>query len=89
MKLSWLLTGLISSVCLLSAAPAQASKFTGWQFDANRNQLDFGTDSGVKPTATLLDGPYRLVVDLPGTKMTEATIRKKYGAAVRDRKSVV
>jgi beta-lactamase class A len=84
MKLSWLLTGLISSVCLLSAAPAQASKFTGWQFDANRNQLDFGTDSGVKPTATLLDGPYRLVVDLPGTKMTEATIRKKYGAAVRE-----
>jgi beta-lactamase class A len=84
MKLSWLLTGLISSACLLLAAPAQAAKFTGWEFDANRNQLNFGTDSGVKPTATLLDGPYRLVVDLPGTKMTEATIRKKFGAAVRE-----
>ncbi|WP_310426143.1 serine hydrolase [Chamaesiphon sp. VAR_48_metabat_135_sub] len=84
MKLNWLLTGLISSACLFLAAPAQASKFTGWEFDANRNQLNFGTDTGVKPKATLLDGPYRLVVDLPGTKMTEATVRKKFGAAVRE-----
>jgi len=84
MKLSWLLTGLISSACLLLAAPAQASKFTGWQFDASRNQLNFGTDSGVQPKATLLDGPYRLIVDLPGTKMTEATVRKQFGAAVRE-----
>jgi beta-lactamase class A len=84
MKLSWLLTGLISSACLLFTAPAQASKFTGWEFDASRNQLNFGTDNGVQPKATLLDGPYRLVVDLPGTKMTEATVRKKFGAAVRE-----
>ncbi len=84
MKLSWLLTGLISGACLLLAAPAQASKFTGWEFDASRNQLNFGTDSGVQPKATLLDGPYRLIVDLPGTKMTEATIRKQFGAAVRE-----
>jgi beta-lactamase class A len=84
MKLNLLLTGLLSSACLLLAAPAQASKFTGWQFDASRNQLDFGTDTGVQPKATLLDGPYRLIVDLPGTKMTEASIRKKFGAAVRE-----
>ena len=84
MKLNLLLTGLISSACLLLAAPAQAGKFTGWQFDASRNQLNFGTDSGVQPKATLLDGPYRLIVDLPGTKMTEATVRKKFGAAVRE-----
>ena len=84
MKLNWLLTGLVSSACLFFAAPAQASKFTGWQFDANRNQLDFGTDTSVQPKATLLDGPYRLVVDLPGTQMTEATIRKQFGAAVRE-----
>ena len=84
MKLNYLLTGLISSACLLLSAPAHASKFTGWEFDANRNQLNFGTDTGVQPKATLLDGPYRLVVDLPGTKMTEATVRKKFGAAVRE-----
>ncbi|WP_373545543.1 serine hydrolase [Chamaesiphon sp.] len=84
MKLSWLLTGLISSACLLLAAPAQASKFTGWEFDASRNQLNFGTDNGVQPKATLLDGPCRLIVDLPGTKMTAATIRKQFGAAVRE-----
>jgi beta-lactamase class A len=84
MKLNWLLTGLVSGACLCFAAPAQASKFTGWQFDANRNQLDFGTDTSVQPKATLLDGPYRLVVDLPGTQMTEATIRKQFGAAVRE-----
>ncbi|WP_309744526.1 serine hydrolase, partial [Chamaesiphon sp. OTE_20_metabat_361] len=84
MKLSWLLPGLISSACLGFAAPAQAGKFTGWEFNANQNQLNFGTDTGVQPKATLLDGPYRLIVDLPGTKMTEATIRKKYGAAVRE-----
>ena len=84
MKLSWLLTGLISGACLLLTAPAQASKFTGWEFDASRNQLNFGTDNGVQPKATLIDGPYRLIVDLPGTKMTEATVRKKFGAAVRE-----
>jgi beta-lactamase class A len=84
MKLNHLLTGLISSACLLLAVPAHASKFTGWEFDASRNQLNFGTDTGVQPKATLLDGPYRLVVDLPGTKMTEATVRKKFGAAVRE-----
>ncbi len=84
MKLNWLLTGLISSACLLLAAPAQASKFTGWEFDASRNQLNFGTDTGVQPKATLLDGPYRLIVDLPGTKITGATIRKQFGAAVRE-----
>jgi beta-lactamase class A len=84
MKLNLPLTGLIGSACLVFAAPAHASKFTGWQFDANRNQLDFGTDTSVQPKATLLDGPYRLIVDLPGTKMTEATVRKKFGAAVRE-----
>ncbi len=84
MKLNHILTGLISSACLLLSAPAHAAKFTGWEFDASRNQLNFGTDTGVQPKATLLDGPYRLVVDLPGTKMTEATVRKKFGAAVRE-----
>lgn len=85
MKLNLLLTGLLGSTLLLLAAPAaHASKFTGWQFDANRNQLDFGTDTSVKPKAILVDGPYRLIVELPGTKMMEATIRKKYGAAVRE-----
>jgi beta-lactamase class A len=84
MKLNLPLTGLIGSACLFVAAPAHASKFTGWQFDANRNQLDFGTDTSVKPKATLLDGPYRLIVDLPGTKMTEATVRKKFGAAISE-----
>ncbi|PSB49256.1 serine hydrolase [Chamaesiphon polymorphus] len=83
MKLNWLLTGLISSACLF-AAPARASTFTGWEFKPDRNQLNFGTDTGVQPKATLLDGPYRLVVDLPGTKMTAATVRKQYGAAVRE-----
>ncbi|MCY7335796.1 MAG: serine hydrolase, partial [Chamaesiphon sp.] len=39
---------------------------------------------GVQPKATLLDGPCRLIVDLPGTKMTEATVRKQFGAAVRE-----
>jgi beta-lactamase class A len=84
MKFNWLLTGLLSNACLFLATPAQASKFTGWQFDAKHNQLDFGTDTGVQPKATLLDGPYRLVVDLPNTKMTEATVHKKFGAAVRE-----
>jgi beta-lactamase class A len=84
MKLNLPLTGLIGSACVFLAPPAQASKFTGWQFDANRNQLDFGTDTSIQPKATLLDGPYRLIVDLPGTKMTEATVRKQYGAAIRE-----
>lgn len=84
MKLNWLLTGLIGSACLLFAAPAQASKFTGWEFKPDRNQLNFGTDTGVQPKATLLDGPYRLVVDLPGTQMNAATVRKQFGAAVRE-----
>lgn len=84
MKSNLLFPLIASGICISLALPAQAAKFTGWQFNASRNQLDFGTDTGVQPKATLLDGPYRLVVDLPGTQMTEATIRKQYSGAVRE-----
>jgi N-acetylmuramoyl-L-alanine amidase len=50
----------------LLALPAQAAKLQRWQFDANRNQLEFITDEGVQPRAQLLLNPTRLVIDLPG-----------------------
>jgi beta-lactamase class A len=84
MKLNWLLTGLIGGASLLLTFPAQASKLTSWQFNPSRNQLDITTDRGVRPKAILLDGPDRVVVDLPGAKIDRATIRKQYSGAVRE-----
>jgi beta-lactamase class A len=88
MKLNWLLTGIFSSTSLVAGVPttlpAHANSVTSWQFNPRNNQIDLTTDESVRPRAILIDGPYRVVLDLPGAKLAKKTIRKQYGGAVRE-----
>lgn len=57
---------LVAASLFLLPTSAQAAKLEDWQYDANRNQLEFKTDQDVQPTAQLISDPTRLVIDLPG-----------------------
>jgi N-acetylmuramoyl-L-alanine amidase len=52
---------------VLMALPAWAGQLQTWRFDPNRGQLEFTTNDAVQPSAQLITGPTRLIVDLPGT----------------------
>lgn len=81
MRFHWLLPSTLS-IFLLSS-PAEAAKLRSWNFDANRNQLNFKTDSAVQPKAQLIFNPVRLVIDLPGTKLERSTVKQELGGTIR------
>ncbi|MBU7584336.1 MAG: serine hydrolase [Nostoc sp. TH1S01] len=82
MRLRLFLLSVVSIVLLSS--PAKASRLESWSFDTAQNQLNITTVSGVKPRAFLIQNPTRLVIDLPGTQLNTNTVRKNYGATVRE-----
>ncbi len=61
----------------LIALPAEAANLQFWRFDQQQNRLTFTTDTQVRPTAQLIFNPTRLVIDLPGTQVTNATSRQR------------
>nr|WP_155706886.1 N-acetylmuramoyl-L-alanine amidase [Gloeocapsopsis dulcis] len=65
------------------SSPAEAAKLQSWNFDANRNRLDFKTDGAVQPKAQLIFNPMRLVIDLPGTKLDRPTVKQELGGTIR------
>jgi N-acetylmuramoyl-L-alanine amidase len=73
-KLSWLLPSVFG--LLMAALPANAAEFVSWQLDRNSNQLEFNTDSRVKPEAQMLANPGKLVIVLPETKFNRPTHRE-------------
>jgi N-acetylmuramoyl-L-alanine amidase len=73
-KLSWLLPSVFG--LLMAALPANAAEFVSWQLDRNSNQLEFNTDSRVKPEAQMLANPGKLVIVLPETKFSQPTHRE-------------
>ncbi|MEO1432286.1 MAG: serine hydrolase [Cyanobacteria bacterium J06633_8] len=83
MRLSLLFLSAASSILLLSS-PLNAANFQSWHFNPTRNQLNLTTDSGVQPRAFLINNPTRLVIDLPDTKLSGNTKRKKYSSAVKE-----
>ena len=69
MRLNRLLPGLTLAAALMLALPAEAARLQFWRFDTEENKLTFTTDDSVEPTAQLISGPTRLVIDLPGTSL--------------------
>ena len=68
--LGGLLLGLGSvGIC---CASVEAAELAFWNFDRERNQLEFITDEDVKPKVKLIPNPTRLVVDLPGIEFQSA-----------------
>lgn len=80
-KLRWLLPALIS-ICSI-ALPAKADTLTSWYFDADRNQLNLTTDSGVQPEVKLIANPTRLVIDLPGIVLEYPENPQNYNSAIQ------
>jgi beta-lactamase class A len=68
----------------LAIAPTHAAQLVDWRFNTERNVIGLFTNTSVKPSVFLLSNPNRVVIDLPGTVKKGATIREKYGGAVRE-----
>jgi N-acetylmuramoyl-L-alanine amidase len=68
---------------LLYTARAEAATLNQWTFNDSTNRLEFTTDSAVQPKAFLLFKPYRIVIDLPNTKLGSASVRKTYPGDVK------
>jgi N-acetylmuramoyl-L-alanine amidase len=81
-KLNWLLPSIFG--LLLAALPATAAEFVSWKFDAKSKQLEFNTDSRVKPEAQMLANPGKLVILLPETNFNRPTHRQSIGRGVRE-----
>jgi N-acetylmuramoyl-L-alanine amidase len=81
-KLNWLLPSLFGLI--LAALPANAAEFVSWRFDANNKQLEFSTDSRVKPEAQMLANPSKLVILLPETTFNKPTHRQFVGRGIRE-----
>jgi N-acetylmuramoyl-L-alanine amidase len=81
-NLKWLLAGVVGSVLL--ALPASAAEIVSWQFNRDRGQLDFATDSRVQPEAQILANPGKLVILLPDTAFNRPTFRQASSRGVRE-----
>jgi beta-lactamase class A len=79
-KLRWFLPGLVGFLVFNSAA--EATTLEDWQFNATQNQLQFTTDSTVRPRVQLIPNPTRLVIDLPGVVLGHPQIRQGVGSSV-------
>ncbi len=60
----------------LMALPAQANSITSWGFDTQGDRLSFTTDEEVSPSAKVISNPTRVVVDLPGVRLSRRKILK-------------
>jgi N-acetylmuramoyl-L-alanine amidase len=63
--------------------PASASEILTWQFNPTENRIDFTTSAAVKPSAQLLGGPARLVIDLPDTTLNKPTASQSLSNGLR------
>lgn len=77
--------GAVSALVL--ALPAAAAQLQSWQFDAEANRLVFTTDVGVQPRAQLIFNPTRVVIDLPGTRLSQPPSNRSIGGPVREVRS--
>ncbi|GAB4464693.1 MAG: hypothetical protein OHK0037_18930 [Elainellaceae cyanobacterium] len=75
--------GAIATLVSTTAASAQASTLTQWQFDPSSTQLEVTVPTGVTPRTFLLAQPTRIVMDLPNTDVGAVSAGQAYGGSVR------
>ncbi len=63
--------------------PAWAGQLIFWEFNEQRRELQFRTNSSVQPQAQLIPDPSRLVIDLPGTTLSRPLLNQNYGGKIR------
>jgi N-acetylmuramoyl-L-alanine amidase len=79
----WMLPWAVGLWVILSQ-PAEGTSLDYWRFNARQNRLELVTDDDVKPKVRLLEGPIRLVVDLPSTRLGQQRGSKAIGSFVRE-----
>jgi N-acetylmuramoyl-L-alanine amidase len=75
--------GFLTTILLLLAAPAEASRLESWRYDPRQNRLEFTTDEDVQPRAQLVADPVRLVIDLPGIELGRPVVNQPFTGAIR------
>lgn len=81
-KASWLLP---LALCVVGwAESASAGQLTYWKFNSGQSRIDLITNSAIKPRATVVMNPTRLVIDLPNTTFRKLKDRRKISKYVRE-----
>jgi N-acetylmuramoyl-L-alanine amidase len=75
-KLSWLIPLVGISILSVSDA-AWAGRLTYWKFNKALGRIELITDEGVRPQATFLPNPARIVLDLPNTSVRKSKQKAK------------
>ena len=73
-QLQGLLWGLIASQTL--GLVANANDLEYWDFDVRQNRVEIVTEEGIRPKASMIANPTRVIIDLPGVKLREGSIRQ-------------
>lgn len=66
--------GLIASQTL--GLVANANDLEYWDFDVRQNRIEIVTEEGMRPKASMIANPTRVIIDLPGVKLKEGSIRQ-------------
>ncbi|NEQ66303.1 MAG: N-acetylmuramoyl-L-alanine amidase [Symploca sp. SIO1B1] len=85
-RFRWLIVLFSILNVLVCASAAEAGRLLRWSFDG-KDTLEFITDQGVQPQAQLLrerGEPIKVVIDLPGTLLGQATQRRRYRGLIRE-----
>ncbi|NES20353.1 MAG: AMIN domain-containing protein, partial [Symploca sp. SIO3E6] len=86
MRFRWLIVLFsILNVLVCASAAEAGGRLLRWSF--KENKLEFITAQGVQPQAQLLrerNEPTKVVIDLPGTRLGQATQRRQYRGLIRE-----
>lgn len=80
----WPIVFILATSYVTAAKKAIARNLDYWKFDIRQNRLEIVTDRGVRPQATMLANPTRVVIDLPGITFKQPTFRQAIGQYVRE-----
>jgi N-acetylmuramoyl-L-alanine amidase len=67
-----LLWGLIASQAVGVAVEANDLEY--WDFDVQQNRVEIVTEEGIRPKASMIANPTRLIIDLPGVNLGKPSI---------------
>ncbi|MEM8777853.1 MAG: N-acetylmuramoyl-L-alanine amidase [Cyanobacteria bacterium P01_G01_bin.49] len=73
-QLQGLFWGLIASQTICTAVDANDLEY--WDFDVQQNRLEIVTEEGIRPKASMIANPTRVIIDLPGVKLRDGSVRQ-------------
>ncbi|MEA5509054.1 N-acetylmuramoyl-L-alanine amidase [Crocosphaera sp. UHCC 0190] len=73
-QLQGLFWGLVASQAVCIAVDANTLEY--WDFDVQQNRLEIVTENGVRPQASMIPNPTRLIIDLPGVSLGQGSVHQ-------------